>query len=198
LSSPAIRIALRSPLGALRNPGQPRSWEARSDETQGLLGAFCCEIIINMVIGERVHSLRVAKKMTQQDIEDRTGLKRCYLSRVENGNTVPSIHTVEKLAAALEVPMYRLFYEGEGAPPGAPLFSRHGKSAAAEAKDIADRDQMMGHLRRIWAKLDSSSRNRLFTMANLMAERSRPKPLFRKRSGAPKKKPLGQSSLSKK
>jgi transcriptional regulator with XRE-family HTH domain len=158
---------------------------------QGLRREFCCEIIVNMVIGERVRALRETKKMTQQDVEDRTGLKRCYLSRVENGNTVPSIHTVEKLAVALEVPMYRLFYEGEGPPPGAPLFSRHGKSAAAVAKDIAEHERMMGHLRRIWAKLDKRSRNRLFTMANLMAERSRPKPLFRKRSGAPKKNPLG-------
>jgi len=165
---------------------------------EGLLRGFCCEIIGNMVIGERVRALRETRKMTQQDIEDRTGLKRCYLSRVENGNTVPSIHTVEKLAAALEVPMYRLFYDGEGAPPGAPLFSRHGKSVATQAKDIADYEQMMSHLRRIWAKLDTRSRNRLFTMANLMAERTRSKPPFRNRSGAPKKRPLDEASVTKK
>jgi transcriptional regulator with XRE-family HTH domain len=41
----------------------------------------------------------------QGDIEKRTGLLRCYVSRVENGHTVPAIETLEKLARALEVPV---------------------------------------------------------------------------------------------
>jgi hypothetical protein len=39
----------------------------------------------------------------------RRGLLRCYISRVENDHTVPSVDTLEKMARALEVPMYRLF-----------------------------------------------------------------------------------------
>jgi transcriptional regulator with XRE-family HTH domain len=66
-----------------------------------------------MVIGDRLKELREAKKLSQGDIEKRTGLLRCYISRVENGHTVPSIDTLEKLARALEVPMYRLFHDGE-------------------------------------------------------------------------------------
>jgi transcriptional regulator with XRE-family HTH domain len=69
-----------------------------------------------MLIGQRLRELREAKKLSQGDIEHRTGLLRCYISRVENGHTVPSIETLEKYARALEVPMYRLFYEGEEAP----------------------------------------------------------------------------------
>ena len=42
---------------------------------------------------------------------------RCYISRVENGHTVPSIETLEKLARALEVPLYQLFYDSEELPP---------------------------------------------------------------------------------
>ena len=49
-----------------------------------------------MVIGEKVRVLREQKKMSQGDIEKRTGLLRCYISRVENGHTVPSIDTLEK------------------------------------------------------------------------------------------------------
>jgi len=64
-----------------------------------------------MVIGERLKGLREQKKMSQGDIEKRTGLLRCYISRVENGHTVPSVDTLEKLARALEIPMYRLFTE---------------------------------------------------------------------------------------
>jgi transcriptional regulator with XRE-family HTH domain len=49
------------------------------------------------------------KKMSQDEIEKPTGLVRCYISRVENGHTVPSLETLEKMAGALEVPAYRLF-----------------------------------------------------------------------------------------
>jgi transcriptional regulator with XRE-family HTH domain len=62
-----------------------------------------------MVIGEKLKVLREQKNMSQGDIEKRTGLLRCYTSRVENGHTVPSIDTLEKMARALGVPTYRLF-----------------------------------------------------------------------------------------
>jgi transcriptional regulator with XRE-family HTH domain len=60
-----------------------------------------------MLIGERLRELRESKRLSQSDIEKRTGLLRCYSSRVENGHTVPSIETLEKYARALEVPLYR-------------------------------------------------------------------------------------------
>jgi transcriptional regulator with XRE-family HTH domain len=69
-----------------------------------------------MIIGDRLRGLREDKKLSQGDIEKRTGLLRCYISRVENGHTVPAIETLEKLARALEVPLYQLFYEGNKPP----------------------------------------------------------------------------------
>ncbi len=66
-----------------------------------------------MVIGNRLKELRESKELSQGDIEKRTGLLRCYISRVENGHTVPAVSTLEKMARALEVPMYRLFHDGE-------------------------------------------------------------------------------------
>ncbi|MGA9884626.1 MAG: helix-turn-helix transcriptional regulator [Candidatus Acidiferrales bacterium] len=69
-----------------------------------------------MVICERLRTLRVEKKLSQGDIEKSTGLLRCYISRVENGHTLPTVETMEKMARALEVPMYRLFCDGD-APP---------------------------------------------------------------------------------
>ena len=72
-----------------------------------------------MVIGDRLRELRESKKLSQGDIEKKTGLLRCYISRVENGHTVPAIETLEKLARALEVPLYQLFYDGEK-PPALP------------------------------------------------------------------------------
>src|SRR5947209_20266189 len=69
-----------------------------------------------MIISERLRELREAKQLSQGDIEKRTGLLRCYISRVENGHTVPAIETLEKIARALEDPLYQLFYDGEEPP----------------------------------------------------------------------------------
>ena len=69
-----------------------------------------------MIIGDRLRELRERKGLSQGDIEKRTGLIRCYVSRVETGHTVPNLDTLEKFARALEVPMYQLFYDGENPP----------------------------------------------------------------------------------
>ena len=67
-----------------------------------------------MDIGRRLRELRQHKKMSQGDIEHKTGLLRCYISGVENGHTVPAIETLEKMARALDLPLYALLYEGKG------------------------------------------------------------------------------------
>src|SRR5512137_2135140 len=83
-----------------------------------------------MVIGDRLRALREAKKLSQGDIEKRTGLFRCYISRVENGHTVPAIETLEKMARALEIPLYQLFYDGDE-PPKAPDLPKRGSEDRA-------------------------------------------------------------------
>ena len=70
-----------------------------------------------MFIGSRIRQLRQQKGLSQGDIEEATGLLRCYISRVEHGHTVPSLETLERFAAAFDVPLYQLFYRGGEAPP---------------------------------------------------------------------------------
>ena len=88
-----------------------------------------------MIIGARLRELREQKQLSQGDIEKRSGLLRCYISRVENGHTVPAIETLEKFARALEVPLYQLFYDGEAPPSPEPrkvkssLWGSSGKDA---------------------------------------------------------------------
>jgi len=69
------------------------------------------------MIGARIRQLREQRGLSQGDIEQSAGLLRCYISRVENGHTVPSLETLERFAAALDVPVYRFFYTGEEPPP---------------------------------------------------------------------------------
>ena len=55
-----------------------------------------------MNIGDTIRSFRLQRGMSQGDIEKRTGLLRCYLSRVENGHTIPSLDTLAKIEEAFE------------------------------------------------------------------------------------------------
>jgi len=79
-----------------------------------------------MDIGKRLSALRASKELSQGDVERRTGLLRCYISRVENGHTTPSIETLERWACALEVEVYQLFFEGEGKPEPVPTEEMEG------------------------------------------------------------------------
>jgi transcriptional regulator with XRE-family HTH domain len=60
-------------------------------------------------IGGTIRDYRLQKRMSQGDIEKRTGLLRCYLSRVENGHTVPSLDTLQKIANALDMQLSQFF-----------------------------------------------------------------------------------------
>src|ERR1035441_3380243 len=64
---------------------------------------------IAMNIGTTIRNYRLQKGMSQGDIEKRTGLLRCYLSRVENGHTVPSLDTLQKIAASLDLQLSQFF-----------------------------------------------------------------------------------------
>jgi transcriptional regulator with XRE-family HTH domain len=66
-----------------------------------------------MFIGQHIRGIRESKKLTQRDLEKRTGLVRTYLSRVEHGHVTPSVETLEKIARGLGVPIYQLFYDTE-------------------------------------------------------------------------------------
>src|ERR1700758_910447 len=89
-----------------------------------------------MYIADRIRKVREYKKLSQGDIEKRTGLLRCYVSRVENGHTVPSLETLEKFARALEVPLYQLFYEDQDTPDSKFRLSVKKKDWASQGKGL--------------------------------------------------------------
>ena len=121
-----------------------------------------------MVIGERLRALREEKRISQGVIEERTGLLRCYISRVENGYTVPAVETLEKFARALEVPMYQLFYDGEE-PPKLPNLPKR-KSSDDIAWGSSGKDaRYLGKLRRLLARSEDGDRKLLLYMAQKMA-----------------------------
>jgi len=121
-----------------------------------------------MIIGDRLRTLREEKKLSQGDIEKRTGLLRCYISRVENGHTVPAIETLEKMARAFEVPMYQLFYDGEE-PPKLPSLPKR-NSADENAWGSRGKDaRYLSKLRRLLGKSNDQHRKLVMYMAQKMA-----------------------------
>ena len=123
-----------------------------------------------MIIGDRLREMREEKKLSQGDIEKRTGLLRCYISRVENGHTVPAIETLEKLARALEIPLYQLFYEGEE-PPKLPNLPKR-KSSDDIAWGSSGKDgRFLSKLRRLLSKTEDGDRKLLLHMAQKMSKR---------------------------
>jgi transcriptional regulator with XRE-family HTH domain len=121
-----------------------------------------------MVISDRLRQLREEKKLSQGDIEKRTGLLRCYISRVENGHTVPAIETLEKLARALEVPLYQLFYDGEEPPKLPNLLKR--KTVDDIAWGSSGKNGIFLHkLVKCLSKATDSDRKLLLSMAQKLA-----------------------------
>ena len=122
-----------------------------------------------MIIGDRLRALREEKKLSQGDVEKRTGLLRCYISRVENGHTVPAIETLEKMARSLEIPMYQLFYDGDEPPklPNLPKRKTDEDLWGNSGKDA----RFLSKLRRLLGKSDEQDRKLILQMAQKMAHR---------------------------
>jgi transcriptional regulator with XRE-family HTH domain len=119
-----------------------------------------------VIIGERLRTIREEKKMSQGDIEERSGLLRCYISRVENGHTVPSVETLEKLAHAMEIPIYQIFYDKQ-APP-IPLVT---KPPSETDWGFKDKDaHYLDKVRQALSKINSRERSILLHMASKMAK----------------------------
>ena len=90
-----------------------------------------------MIIGDRIRLLRETKKLSQGDIEKRTGLLRCYISRVENGHTVPSLETLAKIAEAMEISLAD-FFPGSDSPQDRETRKMLGELSEEEIRFLAE------------------------------------------------------------
>jgi transcriptional regulator with XRE-family HTH domain len=123
-----------------------------------------------VIIGDRLRLLREQKNMSQGDIEKRTGLLRCYISRIENGHTVPAIDTLEKLARGLEVPMYLLFYDGDK-PPELPHLPKRKTEAEIIWGSSGKEASVLEQFRRFFSKMKESDRRIVMLVAQKMARK---------------------------
>jgi transcriptional regulator with XRE-family HTH domain len=122
-----------------------------------------------MIIGDRLRVLREQKKFSQGEIEKRTGLLRCYISRVENGHTVPAVETLEKFARALEVPLYQLFYDGDE-PPKLAVLPKRRPGGALVWGDTGKDARTLAKFRHLLSRADEEDRRLLLFMAKKMVK----------------------------
>ena len=118
-----------------------------------------------MEIGKRLRELRKERGLSQHGIEKRTGVLCCHVSKIEKGRLVPSLGTLEKLAQALDLEFYQLFYEGEGKPE-AP------RAAPTTPKPPLGSEEAA--LLRVFGKMSKPKRMLLLAMARKMAATGRP------------------------
>jgi transcriptional regulator with XRE-family HTH domain len=129
---------------------------------------------VDMVISERLRALRQQKGLSQGAIQERTGLLRCYISRLENSHTVPSIDTLEKLARALELPMYKLFYDGE--EPPTPCNPRRSQPESEDMWGSSGRDKKTLHkFRELFSRTTRRDLELLMQTAEKLANERRAK-----------------------
>ena len=123
-----------------------------------------------MNIGHRLRALREKKNLTQGDVAKRTGLLGNYISRVENGHSIPHLRTLEKIVRALEIPLYQFFYDGED-PPQLPNL-RKSKAGGEDTWGTSGKSaRYLYKLRRLLAKSDDRNRKLLLQLAQKMARR---------------------------
>ncbi len=123
-----------------------------------------------MMIGDRLRELREQKQFTQGEVAKRTGLLKPYVSRVENGHSVPAIETLEKFARALEVPMYQIFFDLEEAPK-LPHLSKH-KAANGKLWGSSGREaRLLASFCRLFKRMDEGDWGLLLFVAQQMARR---------------------------
>jgi transcriptional regulator with XRE-family HTH domain len=92
-------------------------------------------MVMVMDVGRRLRELRKSRRLSQGDLERRTGLLRRYASRVENGHTIANIETIEKYAIGLGVPLVAFFSKMGGPPPPELLWASENRRSRSKSKE---------------------------------------------------------------
>lgn len=122
-----------------------------------------------MEIGRRLRDLRKSRRLSQGELELRTGLLRCYTSRVENGHTVPSVETIEKYAIALGIPLAEFFSKTVFPLPLDPLPASEAAKWCPTARQRIEGDKLFAAI----AATESEDRELLIALARRLAKRNR-------------------------
>jgi transcriptional regulator with XRE-family HTH domain len=114
-----------------------------------------------LTIGERLRAYRESKAISQKEMQKRLGLSRCYISRIENGHSIPKLETLKRFADASEVLLFHLVYEDGDLRP--PRFFHERRSRLSK-----DQVRALEEFSRAFAKVGKRDRELLISLAKRM------------------------------
>lgn len=62
-----------------------------------------------VLLGMRIKEIRKTRQLSQEQLSDRVGISPKHLSRIEMGGGYPSLETLEKIAATMDVELKEFF-----------------------------------------------------------------------------------------
>lgn len=104
------------------------------------------EKVLELAIGREVRSHRRQKSMTVADLADATGLSIGMLSKIENGNTSPSLNTLQTLADALTIPLTSFFRGYESTRTAVHTKSGEGVELERAGTRAGHQYNLLGHI----------------------------------------------------
>ena len=114
-----------------QNPHQTKSSVSSSLET---------------AIGREIHSLRKQQKLTVADLSKLTSISTGMLSKIENGQTSPSLKTLQSLSDALNVPLTSFFQGYEETRPAVHVKAGQGVPKDREGTRAGHQYNLLGHI----------------------------------------------------
>ncbi len=104
------------------------------------------ENVLEVAIGREVRAHRRKQEITVADLSETTGLSIGMLSKIENGNTSPSLTTLQTLANALAVPITTFFRGFEESRSAVHTKSGEGVELEREGTRANHQYNLLGHI----------------------------------------------------
>lgn len=104
------------------------------------------ENVLEVAIGREVRAHRLKQHITVADLSDTTGLSIGMLSKIENGNTSPSLTTLQTLANALSIPITTFFRGFEDTRAAVHTKAGEGVETAREGTRANHQYNLLGHI----------------------------------------------------
>ncbi|MDX6711025.1 MAG: hypothetical protein QOH96_2041 [Blastocatellia bacterium] len=123
-----------------------------------------------MMMGDHLRFLREQMDLSQGDIQKRTGLLRCYISRVENNHTTPSVETLQKMALAMDIQLHQVLYDGPRPPELPKLVPENEDSIPDTWGARGNEARSLSKLRRFLAQMTPRNRTILTTLISQLSK----------------------------
>ena len=104
------------------------------------------EKVLEVAIGREIHAFRKQQKITVAELAAETNLSSGMLSKIENGNTSPSLSTLQTISNALSVPLTAFFRQYEEQRMAVHTKAGEGVQIEREGTRAGHQYNLLGHI----------------------------------------------------